>query len=293
VLGFAVKRLPVDWIRALSYSLDDHPDTKELVQYRNPLGMFDRLAAAFLANLRPAGFASALKSVLHRNRVRIETPNGRFLIDPFSHFGRELAMQGDYEPQMRKTIVHYLKPGDTFVDLGANEGFFSVQAAAICGPGGRVVAIEPQNRLLDVLRENLRLNEIRCAEVISVAVSDKPGTAMLYLAPDINTGGSGLSNAARYPVRAQPTSLRTLSQVLDENRIDHVDFMKVDIEGFEWEMLTGAPEVFATHRIRAMAMEIHESLLQRRGLDAGEILRKLETFGYRIETPYGHWVWLA
>jgi hypothetical protein len=107
-----------------------------------------------------------------------------------------------------------------------------------------------------------------------VAVSDRPGTATLYLAPDINTGGSGLSNAARYPVRAQPTSLRTLSQLLNESGIDQVDLMKVDIEGFEWEMLAGAPEVFSTHRVRAMAMEIHESLLLRRGLDAGEILRQ-------------------
>jgi len=277
----------------LSYSLHDRPDTEELVQYRNPLGVFDRLTSAFLARLRPAGFASALKSVLHRNRVRIDTPNGKFLIDPFSHFGRELAITGDYEPQMRKTILHYLKPGDTFVDLGANEGFFSVQAAAICGSQGRVLAIEPQNRLLHTLRENLRLNEIGCVTVINVAVSDRPGTAMLYLSPDINTGGSGLTNATRYPVRAQPTPLRTLSQVLDESGVDRVDFMKVDIEGFEWEMLAGAAEVFSTHRVRAMAMEIHESLLHRRGLDAGEILRKLEAFGYRIERPYGHWVWLA
>jgi FkbM family methyltransferase len=263
------------------------------VNYSNPLGAFDRIAGTLLTHIRPAGLASAFKAALHRRRLTVETPNGKFLVDPLSLFGRELASTGDYEPKMRRTIAHYLKPGHVFVDLGANEGYFSVQAAKICGPRGFVLAVEPQDRVLPVLTANLTLNAVRQAKVVNAGVADRSGTTVLHLAPDINSGSSGLDNAARYRVRTQKISVQTLSQILDDSGINHVDLMKVDIEGSEWEMLQGAPEAFANHRIRAMVLEIHNSHLERRGLDPGAIIRQLQSFGYRVEKPYGPWTWLA
>jgi len=148
--------------------------------------------------LRPAPIASALKRLLGTRRLRIETPHGIFWIDPLSLSGYVLSRTGQYEPDMERTFAEFLKPGSKFVDLGANEGYFTVLGAKICGPRGRVVAVEPQDRLLPVIEENLRLNGLEWVHVVQAAVSDKSGTATIHLSADVNCGGS------RWPIRHRP-----------------------------------------------------------------------------------------
>jgi FkbM family methyltransferase len=77
---------------------------------------------------------------------------------------------------MRLTIEEYLPAEGVFLDLGANEGYFTVIAARRCGPSGHVIAIEPQPRLLPILEENIRLNELNKNNVrlLNVAVTDVP-----------------------------------------------------------------------------------------------------------------------
>ena len=105
--------------------------------------------------------------------MTIETPHGIFWIDPLTQFGTILSRNGNYEPTMGLTIVDFLKPGATFVDVGANEGFFSVIGAKLCGPDGRVVAVEPQNRMIPVIQENLRLNGLNNVTIVNAAVSER------------------------------------------------------------------------------------------------------------------------
>jgi FkbM family methyltransferase len=192
---------------------------------------------------------------------------------------------------MGLTIVDFLKPGATFLDMGANEGFFSVMGAKLCGPHGRVVAVEPQNRMIPVIRENLRLNGLNNVTIVNAAVSDREGAGTIHLFPEVNTGASGMTHAPRYHVPSQTVAERTLTQILDDENLALVDLMKVDIEGSEWEMINGSLEAFSTHRIRSMVMEIHNDILRRRGLDGTDLVRTLASFGYRIEKTHGPWVW--
>ena len=261
--------------------------------YRNHLSLYYRVLQALVMRLRPAPIASALKRLLGTRRLRIETPHGIFWIDPLSLSGYVLSRTGQYEPEMERTFAEFLKSGSKFVDLGANEGYFTVLGAKICGPRGRVVAVEPQDGLLPVIAENLRLNGLKWVHVVQAAVSDKSGTATIHLSADVNCGGSSLIPHTKYRLPTQKVTTRTLTEILDEQGLDHVDFMKVDIESFEWEMLHGAPEAFKSRRIRAMAMEIHNEILQERGLDAAEIVNLLDRCGYRIVKPHRHWVWIV
>jgi FkbM family methyltransferase len=160
---------------------------------------------------------------------------------------------------MGLTLVDFLKPGATFLDMGANEGFFSVMGAKLCGPHGRVVAVEPQNRMIPVIQENLRLNGLSNVTIVDAAVSDRAGAGIIHLFPEVNTGASGMTHAPRYHVPSQTVAKRTPTQILDHENLAHVDLMKVDIEGSEWEMINGSLEAFSTHRIRSMVMEIQHS----------------------------------
>ena len=261
--------------------------------HRNSLTPTQRALQKILIRIRPAPVASFIKKMLGLDRVVVTTANGQFWVDPISNLGVCLCEDGVYEADMQKTLETYLSAGSTFVDLGANEGYFSVLAAKLCGPSGQVVVIEPQERLLPVIAENFRLNGIENPGVRNVAVSDAPGTATIHLSPDVNTGTSGLSNNSKYKVSTQQVATTTLEQLLDGENTTRVDLMKVDIEGFEYEALLGSPQVFAQHRVRALALELHPSILAARGKDATGITKMLEANGYTLHETADTAVWHA
>jgi FkbM family methyltransferase len=194
---------------------------------------------------------------------------------------------------MQRTLAVLLGPGKIFVDLGANEGYFTIQGARLTEPDGRVVAVEPQNRLISVLQENIRLNGFKNVTIVHAAISDKRGTSKLHLAPDINSGSTSFYRATRYPVPTQLAKTITLAGLLDEHNVARVDLMKVDIEGAEYEAILGSPEVFEDHRIKAIALELHDAVLARRGKLASQIESFLDKAGYRKTDQFGNSVWLA
>lgn len=85
----------------------------------------------------------------------------------------------------------------------------------------------------------------------------------------------------------------TLEQVLDREELRTVDLLKMDIEGFEHEALLGSPNVFRERRIKALALEVHPSILADRGLNAGELTACLLAAGYTASRPFGNSVWIA
>ncbi|MEX0643451.1 MAG: FkbM family methyltransferase [Pirellulales bacterium] len=236
-----------------------------------------------LRDLRPAWVAASAKKLIGIKRIPLHVDAGTFHIDPISHFGCNLIQHRAYEPAMTDTLRRYLKPGGVFVDVGANEGYFSVLASCIVGPSGRVIAVEPQSRLQEVLRENFRLNGLTNVSLVQAAVSNEDGASVFHLSPDVNTGSSGLSLATKYQVETEQVRTSTLSRILSEAAVDHVDLMKMDIEGFEYEAILGSLDLFRKGIVRALALELHRSAISRRGLDAELLLESLREFKYELD----------
>jgi FkbM family methyltransferase len=236
-----------------------------------------------------------MKRLLRIKRLVVRAEIGSFFVDPVSHLGDLLIREGRYEPDMEATLRRYLRPGGVFADVGANEGYFSVLAGQIVGPAGRVIAVEPQARLRPVIEENARLNGLQNVTLENVAVSDADGTAELYLAPDLNTGSSGLARQNRYAVPTQPVRTTTLAKLLSAAGIGPVDLMKMDIEGFEFEAILGSKDLFRDGSVRAFALELHPSVIRGRGHDADELVRFLNDCGYREDRSTGNavFVWSA
>lgn len=257
------------------------------------LTAYQRFLQHVLMRIRPSFIAAWLKPLLGVKRLAAETGYGTFWVDPVSVFGIKLTNKGVYEDGMIKTLEKFLHPGSCFVDLGANEGYFTVIGARLCGDTGRVLAIEPQLRLLPVIEENMRLNNVANVTLVNVAIGDQPGTVEMQLTPSTNNGGSGFGRRSRYKLPTQQIAMQTLAQVLDGQAATEIDLMKVDIEGFEYEALLGSPHVFEQHRIKALALELHPTLLSERGKDAGDIEAMLKRCGYRCEEAFGNPVWIA
>jgi FkbM family methyltransferase len=258
------------------------------------LGVSPRLLmAAGLLRVRPAILASLLKRSLLLKRQEIITSEGVFFVDIASNFGYPLVKRGIYEPQMLKVIKECLRPGGLFVDLGANEGYFSVVASKIVGSAGRVFAIEPQRRLQPVIDRNLARNDCQNVIVLPLAISDDSKPLTLHLSPDMNTGSTAAIQTTRYPLSTQKAESITLGELFEQQRIDTCDLLKVDIEGYEYEAILGSPELFSAGRVRVIALELHPHVLGKRKLKPERITSFLTTCGYRLDRSFANTVFAS
>lgn len=249
------------------------------------------LLGRWLLHVRPAPLAVALKRLLFLRRREFVSPAGTFWLDPASDAGQRVVVRGSYDVEMDELLVRILRPGDTYIDIGANEGFLCVTAARLVGPTGRVIAVEPQQRLQPVLQRNFALNAVR-VETHAVAISDHAGTAELRLAPDMNNSSTGFATATRYPLKKQPIEILTLAAFLARLRVEGPFVLKMDIESWEHEAILGSPALFREQRVRALFLELHPNLLQQRGLDPGAIPDFLTSCGYTHAPDTQGLVWI-
>jgi FkbM family methyltransferase len=183
-----------------------------------------------------------------------------------------------------------LRPTDTVVDIGGNVGLFTLWAAPQVA---RVVSVEPTN-VADCIEDSLHVNGIQNVTVVRCAVSDQPGTLELLEYPGFN----GVSHAAAFqpsrwgqkliklvwPREQEPAvkvacPCRTLEDILDEQKIDQVDFLKVDCEGGEYVLFDSISDATLA-RISRIAMEFHELHPSH---DHRRIVKRLEAAGYQVE----------
>jgi FkbM family methyltransferase len=162
--------------------------------------------------------------------------------------GTELHRQRYIEPDLTRVMLRYLRPGMTFVDVGAHYGYHSLVASLLVQPGGTVTALEPGRASFRLLQRNLAaFGNVRADEV---ALSSEGGTTELQ---DFGPGHSALNTlrpAARVPPderrRLRVTSYPVQCRTLDEHtaRLGIVpDFVKLDAEGAELDILRGMTRV--------------------------------------------------
>ncbi len=248
------------------------------------------LLGGLLLGIRPAPVAAALKKILRLKRREVVTSDGVFWVDPGSNTGQRIWREGSYEAASSALLKRLLRPGDTFIDIGANEGCITVPGARLVSPTGRAVAVEPQLRLHEVLRRNFSRNSVN-VELVCAALSDRCAEGHLHLTPDINNSASGLSKQTRYTLRTQSVPLLTLEALFRQLGIKDRVIMKMDIEGFEHEAILGSPALFQEHRIVALLLELHPAYISRRGLDLDAVSHFLAACGYRhLPNSDGH-VW--
>ncbi|MEM6883635.1 MAG: FkbM family methyltransferase [Verrucomicrobiota bacterium] len=244
-----------------------------------------------LTRIRPAPLGAFLKRILCIRRFVFESKEGKFFVDPASNFGLRLIENGEYEPGTTRQLHQLLKPGGVFIDLGANEGYYSIIAGRIVGMKGRVIGIEPQSRLQEVLRKNRSLNELENLEFASCAISDKEETSEIYLLPDLNTSGSSMAQITRYRNETESIQTKRLVTLLGELNIEQVDLIKIDIEGWEWEAVMGSPELFRSGKIKHILLELHNHILEQRGFDYRELESLLQDAGYQRNPDFHeHWI---
>lgn len=202
-------------------------------------------------------------------------------IDPFTTSGRIIIDEGEYEPGFVELLTANLPRGGCFVDVGANEGLFSGIAAHLLGDGGHVIAVEPQSRLRDILEIHLALNSRGTFRIYQSAISERDGSTLnINLGPMSHSGGSSLVRPYRWNKQTEEITTRTIDGILSEAGARTVDLMKVDVEGFEPEVVRSAATSLASKRISVLAIDYHGSILAGRGIDPKRIDDEIRGHGY-------------
>jgi len=174
---------------------------------------------------------------------------------------------GIYERDLQRVMMQTVRPGDTFFDVGANVGFFTLLASQRVGSSGRVVAVEPLSRNLELLRRHLALNELANVHVVDAAVSDAPGEAHIEAGP--------APSMAHLSSHGRPVRVTTLDELTESFGPPNV--IKMDIEGAELRALSGASRTLAVHRTII--------LLSTHGYEQDEACRRLlRDAGYVVTT---------
>jgi FkbM family methyltransferase len=198
---------------------------------------------------------------------------------------REVFFAGCYEAQESAFVRAWLRPGMSFVDAGANWGFFTLMAAHLVGPSGRVVALEPDPRVFLKLKSNINRNHLTQILALQEAAADCNSDLLLAGYDEIqeNCGisrlvESGGASTPTFTVRSQ-----RLDSLLDKAGVDTVDLIKIDVEGAEHMVLAGMDDGLKRFRYRCILLELHQS----RPLETRPSPR--ETTEYLLAKGYRGW----
>lgn len=166
-----------------------------------------------------------------------------------------------------------LRPGDVFVDVGANVGTVSALAAGVVGPNGRVVAIEPHPTTFSLLRRTLAANGRQNVTCLNVACGSTAGMATLTDEPRKDDNNKVDESGAGIPVK-----VTALIDLLRDHSLAKVDLLKIDVEGFEYAVLSGLEGDLSM--IGAMHIEVIEANLGRYGHSTAAIVSLLQRNGF-------------
>jgi FkbM family methyltransferase len=215
---------------------------------------------------------------LRRPTVAFDGGRSRIVADLRTCLGLRLFRYGVQDPEL-DLVRLLLRPGDVFVDAGANVGLFSLVAAASVGPGGRVVACEPAPRMRAMLEHNALLNGFGWVEAHGVALAEQPGSAEMVIFEGAGSGLSSFSPAAPEGGRRRIVPVTTLDDLVPAHEAPRVSAVKIDVEGAEVRVLQGAAHLL-DRCAPDLLIEIDEAHLARQGASAAELRAMLEGIGY-------------
>ena len=226
--------------------------------------------------LSPRPLRAATNAILRRMiPERIVLPTGETLLlnqdDPVVSGALSL---GAYENAMTRTFLERLGPGMTFVDIGANLGYYTVLA---CGTVGRIVAFEPSVDNVAILRKNVDANGATNVTVVPSGIGDTVETRRLSLDAD-NKGKHSLVEGAG---RSEEISVTTLDRARAERGIERVDLIKMDIEGWEAHAFAGMRETLRRDR-PTIFFEYAPARIKIAGGDPFAMIRSLGRLGYDL-----------
>jgi len=260
----------------------------------NSIRLVEKIGAAFnrrIYNLHPKAF-------IYDGHCR-RTPNLPLtaVIDkdiearvwPGDIIGKELYVRGLIEEAETRAIGKMLVPGMVFFDIGANLGFYSLLSAKKVGPTGQVHSFEPNPRIFQELLFNIKLNKFNNIYPNQIALSDHNGRGLLSSHERGEEVYGSLSDR-NFPgvsiIGHDDVQLESLDSYIEKHGVNRIDFIKIDVEGAELDVLRGANNTLDILRPKNIMFELSEINVAGFGYRCIDVLSLLRVKGYGIYLPY-------
>ena len=193
----------------------------------------------------------------------------------------DLSINGVYGELDTKIIRDNIKEGDIVIDVGANIGYYTLIFAQLVGASGKVFAFEPEPKNFELLQKNVKVNDYSNTINENYAVSDSNGNVSLFLAKN-GIVGHRISN---FDINLNSILVKKIT--LDDyftklNLIDKINFVKIDVEGFEFGVLKGMTRIIEKSKNLKLFLEFNRVGIEAAGFDPKEILDFLYKNNFKI-----------
>lgn len=179
-------------------------------------------------------------------------------------------------------LLHFLRPGDRFLDVGANIGSYSILAAGVIGC--KTICLEPVPATFSWLQRNIKVNNLESLiEARQMAASDHSGSLAIHT----SLGAMNHVVSAAEGSAAPDTTMTSAGTVDEVTKGEPPALIKIDVEGFEQSVLSGSVRTLQHKDQQALLIELG-GLSNRFGVSAADIRRYVESYGY-TEVTYDPW----
>ena len=192
-----------------------------------------------------------------------------------------------YEPHLSKLLLRLLRKGDTFIDVGAHVGYFSILASALVENSGRVISCEPDVENFSHILGHAELNKQTNIVAQNLVVSDNDGSVAFYFNSD-NDGGHALWDPGLHDFNKK-SQLTVQKNSCDSIRIDTLfkkhgvkqcRLLKIDTEGAELSVLKSGENSFTPNKVPFVVSEINQFGLSKMHADLTELRQLMRRKGY-------------
>lgn len=182
---------------------------------------------------------------------------------------------GYYEKLPTKLFKRMIKKGDTIIDVGANIGYYSIMASELIGGSGKILSFEPVSKTFKRLSVNVSpLSNIKAHQA---ACGQENGKISIYDFGDSISAGSRISSPPEIDI---PYTIEEVSMIKLDDFIDgKVDVVKIDVEGYELNVLKGMQKIIASNPNIKILLEVNKDLLIKATTSPQEIFSYLKSFG--------------
>ena len=188
---------------------------------------------------------------------------------------------GTYEDEINKPIRLSLKPGNVAIDIGANIGLQSLRMSQCVGPQGLVIAFEPLEYLRNKFNRNMALNKVSNVKLMPYALSDQERSAEFKINPGTWNQGAFSIAGKDDGTDMQKVDIKVGDDLLEIQSLTRLDLIKIDVEGFEFQVMKGLKATLEKFRPRII-FEYDVKYWPANGQSISECFDFLRKLDYRV-----------
>jgi FkbM family methyltransferase len=192
-----------------------------------------------------------------------------------------------YDRTVPLLIDRLLSGGGTFVDVGANRGLHTLHAARVLGSRGHVYSFEPNPDTFDVLKAHLVMNQLRNCTPMNIGIADVTTELKLNLFSDDHSGTCSFVRSGEV-AKTVSVPVHPLDTVLDAASLAGPIFVKIDVEGFEHQVLKGMTQILSRNDVTVLC-ELTDEWLRKTGSSIDAVVSDMSCHGYRMLLPEVHY----